>query len=71
MFGDVEDVRECLDATTTHFLARLRANSFRTILTALALTPLGRAHIRARQYQFQTHREIDAVQQPDYMNPMR
>jgi hypothetical protein len=32
---------------------------------------MGRVHIRAREYQFQTHGEIDALQGPDYVNSMR
>jgi hypothetical protein len=46
-------------------------NSFRTILTTFALTPMGRAYIQAHEYQFQTHGEIDTLQEPDYVSSMR
>jgi hypothetical protein len=41
------------------------------MLTAFASTRMGRTHIRAREYQFQTHGEIDALQEPGYVSSMR
>jgi hypothetical protein len=71
MFGDVEEVRECLHVITSRFLARSRANSFRTMFTVLTLTPMARAHIGVRAYQSQTYGEIDSLQEPCYMSSMR
>jgi hypothetical protein len=49
MFGDVEEVRKCLGIITAPFLARLRVNSFRAMLTAFALTPIGHIHSPSRE----------------------
>jgi hypothetical protein len=41
------------------------------MLTAFALTLMGRAHIRSRESQCQTYGEIDALQDPDYVSSMK
>jgi hypothetical protein len=71
IFGTVEEVRECWHGITAHFLARLQANSFRMMFTACALTPMGYAHIRARDYQFRSTESIDALQEADNVKLMR
>jgi hypothetical protein len=41
------------------------------MLTAFAVTSMGCAYIRSRKYQFQTHGEIDALHEPNYVSLMR
>jgi hypothetical protein len=51
----------CLDLLCSHFMARLRCNSFTIITTVFALTPLRRASIRAAEYDCQAQGHVDEV----------
>jgi hypothetical protein len=55
VFSDNEVITGCVNVLTAHFLARFRRNSFEIVVTSFALSPLGRAEIRAREQGFQTH----------------
>jgi hypothetical protein len=69
--SDNQGIVDCLDLLSAHFLARLRMNSFCIILTAFALSPVGRAEIRIREQGFQTQGEIDPVPTPSFVEKMQ
>jgi hypothetical protein len=71
LFGEVEQIPESMHARPGNFLARLQVNSFRTILITFELTPIGYAHIRARENQFQTLGRIGTLKEVDYVTSMR
>jgi hypothetical protein len=70
-FGDQENVTECLNVLTAHFLARLRRNRFDVILTAFAMTLRGRAHIRLAEYGFRTRGEVSEVPELSFVSTMQ
>jgi hypothetical protein len=71
VFNDKQAIVDCLDVLTAHFLARLRRNSFDKILTALGVSPRGRAEIRTREQGFQTHGEIVPCTTPKFIAKMQ
>jgi hypothetical protein len=69
-FGDRPGVREMLHVVTAHFLARLRRNSFDVVLTADAVTMIGRAKIRATEAGIRTTGKIHPVAVPAFVSEM-
>jgi hypothetical protein len=70
VFSDNEVITGCVNVLTAHFLARFRRNSFEIVVTSFALSPLGRAEIRAREQGFQTHGEMLPVPEPKFVEKM-
>jgi hypothetical protein len=70
-FGDQEIVADCLNVLTANFLARLRRNAFDMILTAFAMTPRGRSHIRLAEYGFRTRGDVSAIPEGEFVLKMQ